>query len=429
MQRLKQLEQLIRLVMELKWPADAVISRFFREHPRLGQRDRAFLAEGAWSVLRHRSWYSHLSSAGTGSMSRRFSLLAAHDLIGMEALAQECSPSESDWLSHVATLRATKVSDAVRFSMPDWIEERLRALFSKTELRSCLQSLVSTAPLDLRVNTILAKPEEVIAALAERGIEATPLDIMPEALRVLGKPALQKAPAFTKGLFEVQDLGSQLLTKLLAAKRGQTVVDFCAGAGGKTLAIGAAMRNTGRIYALDTSVQRLSRLKPRLARSGLSNVWPQAISGQTDSRLSRLRAKADAVLVDAPCSGLGTLRRNPDLKWRITPQSVRELVAQQSAILKSAGRLVKPSGRLVYATCSLLAEENDQLVEQFLLDHPDFRRLSALEVLSAQKILLPDAWQAYTAAGDLWLWPHRSGTDGFFAAVLTRAGDSHQGVG
>jgi 16S rRNA (cytosine967-C5)-methyltransferase len=207
------------------------------------------------------------------------------------------------------------------------------------------------------------------------------------------------------------------------------VVDFCAGAGGKTLAIGAAMRNTGRIYALDTSVQRLSRLKPRLARSGLSNVWPQAISGQTDSRLSRLRAKADAVLVDAPCSGLGTLRRNPDLKWRITPQSVRELVAQQSAILKSAGRLVKPSGRLVYATCSLLAEENDQLVDQFLLDHPDFRRLSALEVLSAQKILLPDAWQAFTAAGDLWLWPHRSGTDGFFAAVLTRAGDSHQGVG
>ncbi len=163
----------------------------------------------------------------------------------------------------------------------------------------------------------------------------------------------------------MQDEGSQLLALLTDAKRGEMVVDFCAGAGGKTLALGAAMRNTGRLYAFDTSGHRLDALKPRLARSGLSNVHPVQIAHERDERIKRLAGKIDRVLVDAPCSGLGTLRRNPDLKWRQSPQAVEELRAKQAAILASAARLLKPGGRLVYATCSLLRAENEAVADAF----------------------------------------------------------------
>jgi len=200
------------------------------------------------------------------------------------------------------------------------------------------------------------------------------------------------------------------------------VVDFCAGAGGKTLAIGAAMRSTGRLYAFDTSAGRLDAFKSRLARSGLSNVHPAAIAHERDDRVKRLSGKIDRVLVDAPCTGLGTLRRNPDLKWRQTPQSVDEMVAKQTAILQSAARLVKSGGRLVYATCSILPQENEGIAQAFSEANKDFVALEVGDILTALKISQaaspcsggPDG-QTY-----LRLWPHRHHTDGFFAAVWQR---------
>ena len=201
-------------------------------------------------------------------------------------------------------------------------------------------------------------------------------------------------------------------------------VDFCAGAGGKTLAIGAAMRSTGRLYAFDVSAHRLDALKPRLARSGLSNVHPAAIAHERDERIKRLAGKIDRVLVDAPCSGLGTLRRNPDLKWRQSPQAVQELVAKQTAILQSAARLLKPGGRLVYATCSILPEENEGIAEAFSAAHSDFvaedvgALLEQLKVQDAASLCSGGA----TGTGYLRLWPHLHQTDGFFAAVWTRKG-------
>lgn len=173
-------------------------------------------------------------------------------------------------------------------------------------------------------------------------------------------------PLFKDGGVEVQDEGSQLLAQIVGAKRGEMVVDFCAGAGGKTLALGCAMRNTGRLYAFDVSDKRLAKMKPRLARSGLSNVHPIQIAHERDARIKRLAGKADRVLIDSPCSGLGTLRRNPDLKWRQTPETITEMAEKQHAILESAARLVKVGGRLVYATCSLLEDENDRIVGDFL---------------------------------------------------------------
>lgn len=319
-------------------------------------------------------------------------------------------------------MESAEVDPFLRESIPAWIAQALIAAIGAQEARACAHALRQTAPLDLRVNTIRASVADVQAMLSRDGIQAQPLAALDGALRIEGKPALQRSRAFREGLIEVQDLGSQIIAALVAARRGEFIVDFCAGAGGKTLALGSAMDNTGRLYALDTSAVRLARFKPRLVRSGLSNVWPIAISGLNDDRIKRLSSKAHAVLVDAPCSGLGTLRRNPDLKWRIGPESVATLQQQQEAILRAASRLVKPGGRLIYATCSLLPQENEALVERFLSSCPEFSRVPAAEVLARQRIRIPSDWQPLNAAGDLMLWPHRAGSDGFFAACMVRAG-------
>jgi len=235
----------------------------------------------------------------------------------------------------------------------------------------------------------------------------------PLGLRVHKKPALQNLPLFKEGAIEVQDEGSQVLAQIVGARRGEMVVDFCAGAGGKTLALGATMRNTGRLYAFDVSDKRLAKLKPRMARSGLSNVHPVLIAHERDAKIKRLAGKIDRVLVDAPCSGLGTLRRNPDVKWRQRPEAIAEMQEKQASILDGAARLVKTGGRLVYATCSLLNEENDVIVEQFLSTHPDFELVPMKDVLAEQKI--PLEMDQY-----LKMLPHKHQTDGFFAAVLQR---------
>ena len=252
----------------------------------------------------------------------------------------------------------------------------------------------------------------MLAQLAEDGISAMPGPLSPIAVRLRDKPSLAKHPLFIEGAVEVQDEGSQLLGFLLEPKRGEMVVDFCAGAGGKTLLLGALMRNTGRLYAYDVSDKRLANLKPRLARSGLSNVHPARIEHERDTKIKRLAGKADRVLVDAPCSGLGTLRRNPDLKWRQDEASVAELTVKQLSILEAASNMVRPGGRLVYATCSLLTAENDHIVTAFLAKHPDFTMVPASAILAKQGIAFD---------GDiLRLLPNQHNTDGFFAAALEK---------
>jgi 16S rRNA (cytosine967-C5)-methyltransferase len=242
-------------------------------------------------------------------------------------------------------------------------------------------------------------------------------------LRVSDKAQLRNLSAYKRGAIEVQDEGSQLLALLVDAKRGEMVADFCAGAGGKTLALGASMRNTGRLYAFDTSAHRLEGLKPRLARSSLSNIHPVAIAHERDERIKRLSGKMDRVLVDAPCSGLGTLRRNPALKWRQTPQTIEDMARLQAAILQSAARLVKSGGRLVYATCSLLKDENEAIALQFSQANPEFEMLQVADVLTqlkvenAETLCSGTGLEGSTGLEYLRLWPHIHGTDGFFAAI------------
>jgi 16S rRNA (cytosine967-C5)-methyltransferase len=406
---------LLHKVLQFDSPADRVVSDFFRAHRALGQRERHALAETTYTVLRERLLYQHLAQSGKGEMERRLAVLAWQGNEGF--LRAALSEPEQQWLAQVQAVDRSALPEKLRHNLPEWLADTLKAQLGD-EFWPLVESLNASAPLDLRVNTFKAKREEVASALADARIDAQPTPYSPWGLRVQGKPALNKIEAFTRGDLEVQDEGSQLLALLTDPKRGEMVVDFCAGAGGKTLALGAAMRNTGRLYAFDTSGHRLAALKPRLARSGLSNVYPAQIAHERDERIKRLAGKIDRVLVDAPCSGLGTLRRNPDLKWRQSPASIEELRAMQAAILASAARLLKPGGRLVYATCSVLEQENEAIVTEFTAAHgKDFRLLPVAGLLEKAHV---NGAESLVRGEFLRLWPHRHGTDGFFAAAWER---------
>ncbi|MFO6419051.1 RsmB/NOP family class I SAM-dependent RNA methyltransferase [Hylemonella sp. W303a] len=413
--------ELVRLTLKLEHPADAVVSHFFRDHRGLGPRERATLAETAYAVLRKKLLFERLALSGSGPKERRLAILGFSG--SRDFIKSVLSEQEKQWLDACDGVKPDELLDPHRHNLPDWLAQPLKTQLGDKDFWALAESLNQNAGLDVRVNTLHDKREDVQRELKTAGIAAQPTPYSPWGLRIADKPALNKLDVFTRGAIEVQDEGSQLLALLLEAKRGEMVVDFCAGAGGKTLALGASMRNTGRLYAFDTSAHRLDALKPRLARSGLSNVHPAAIAHERDERVKRLAGKIDRVLVDAPCSGLGTLRRNPDLKWRQSPQAVQEMVAKQSAILSSAARLLKPDGRLVYATCSLLREENEAVAEAFSAEHPNFEPVPVAELLERLLAPLPqNALVTLCSGGEngrkyLRLWPHQHNTDGFFAAV------------
>ncbi len=401
-------------VFRFDHPADAVLARFFRENRSLGSRERATLSDTVYAALRERLKFEFLARSGSGSKWRRLAILGFPG--DRDFLKSALSEPEKVWLDQCATATDADFLPQHRHNLPEWLAQALQAQLG-TEFDALAASLLQPAPLDLRVNSHKARREAVLASLEKTGLQGQATPYSPLGIRMQGKPSLARWDAFTQGEVEVQDEGSQLLSLLVAPKRGEMVVDFCAGAGGKTLALGAAMRNSGRLYAFDTSAHRLDALKPRLARSGLSNVHPVAIAHERDDRVKRLAGKIDRVLVDAPCSGLGTLRRSPDLKWRQTPETVAAQARLQLAILTSAARLLKPGGRLVYATCSLLVEENEAVAEAFGQAHPDFSVLPAAQCLASAQVPGPDALCAGESAQWLRLWPHRHATDGFFAAV------------
>lgn len=431
---------LLAQVLTFDHPADATVAAYFREHRQFGPRERQTLSDAVYTVLREwprLRWLARTAPAaevtgqpkpakgaktskpGRGHAStnqaRALALLVFRGDAAVCDVA--CSESERAWLAALPAALPADAPPEARHLLPNWLAERLQTELSPDDFFALAVALQQPAPLDLRVNPLKAKPAAVLKQLAEAGLVAAATPYAPHGIRLQGKPSLQKLPLYTEGAIEVQDEGSQLLCQLLEPRRNELVVDFCAGAGGKTLALGATMRNTGRLYAFDTSAHRLEVLQPRLQRSGLSNVHPMVIAHEQDERIKRLIGKADRVLVDAPCSGLGTLRRSPDLKWRQTPKVVTELAELQVRILTSAARLVKPGGRLVYATCSLLREENEAVAEAFGQAHRMFTPLSAEELLLHAGVK-PAA--SLCRGGYLRLWPHLHGTDGFFAAVWVK---------
>ncbi len=411
--RIDQVQRVLGEILQWTYPADAALSHWLRNHPNLGARDRSEVAEAVYDVLRHLRRYRQFGESGVGPASRRLAILGLAATLGAEALTEGMDAAEAEWLQRVSQIDLATLPRAVRGSIPDWLDERLGAMDSPETL---IEALNRQASLDLRVNPLKVERDAMLAELQQGAgrYEPVAMPYSPWGIRMEGRPAINRWPQFENGSIEVQDEGSQLLALLVAPRRGEMIIDFCAGAGGKTLLLGALMRSTGRLYAFDVSAARLARAKPRFARSGLSNVVPVVIDSENDARVKRLAGKAQRVLVDAPCSGIGTLRRNPDLKWRQHPEALAELGQLQERILNSAARCVAPGGRLVYATCSLLAEENEVQAERFLASHPDFERLDAAEILAArlENLKLDGPY--------VQLRPDVHGTDGFFAAVFER---------
>jgi 16S rRNA (cytosine967-C5)-methyltransferase len=401
----------IEYVRNFETPADNGLSVFFRANRNLGARDRSFIAEGVFAYLRR------MRSLETLAETRDAYKLALAVLVremgrSLRDLAPALSASDDIWARAFKSRMHHPLPPAVAHDLPDWLWDKLGEAYDDETRSRLAHAWLSPAPMDLRVNPMKIARDAAIAGLAAEGFDATATPYSPLAIRVHGRPSLDAW--ITDGRVEVQDEGSQLVGFAVAPKRNEMVVDFCAGAGGKTLLLGALMRSQGRLYAFDVSEARLAKLTPRLARSGLSNVHPQVLQSERDAKVKRLAGKIDRVLVDAPCTGFGTLRRNPDLKWRQPASAVDELRARQLAILSAASTLVKPGGRLVYATCSVLPDENERVVERFLSQNAAFAMGNASTELDRAGIALD-------TGPTLKLLPHVHHCDGFFAAVLIRS--------
>lgn len=402
--------------------ADHVLERFFRaQHS--GQMERARINELVFYVLRHRRRLECMlrsllpNVSGYGGIELATSALAIlrdwpeERLRVMLGVGTHAPPVRGD----AQPLRCQSLSAAERISLPDWLWQHLQEQWG-TEEAECLGAFLNQpAHVDLRVNSLRASRDEVLCTLRALELRVSPTSYAPMALRLEQRHPLNGLTPFKKGLFEVQDEGSQLITHLLTPQPGWTVVDLCAGGGGKSLHLAALMQNRGAVIATDIDKRRLSRLGPRIKRTGARIVRTLALRHERDPKLKRLEGRADAVLVDAPCSGTGVLRRHPEIKWRLQARQVDAFHYRQCALLEAGARLTRPGGCLLYATCSLLQRENQDVAWAFLADNKNFRLRPVAEALAVAHIEgLPQTTPF------LILLPHQTGTDGFFAALFQR---------
>ncbi len=411
-------------------PADQVASAYLRSRRYIGSSDRRAISLSLWGLLRRRArleWWLKGKHAPLDARRRVIADLAldarmplgeiALLFTGQDHAPERLSGDERALIESLAghALEHRGMAPWVKGEFPQWLQPSLEALFGPA-LAAEMAALLEPAAVDLRVNTLKATREQAQAALVAEGLDAAPTPLSPIGLRLPARTQLVAQKAFRDGLVEVQDEGSQLAALLLGARPGEAVVDYCAGAGGKTLVLAAAMQNKGRLAALDIDKRRSDRAAERLRRAGVFNTTRHVLAAEGDPWVKRRIGTVDRVLVDAPCTGTGTWRRNPDARWRLDPADLARLVERQAAILASAARLVKKGGRLVYVTCSLLAEENETQVEAFRAAHPEFGAVP-----------IEEAW-AESVGGAcpgqgpyLRLTPAQHQTDGFFVAVMRRS--------
>jgi len=410
-------------------PADDVAAEYFRRRRYIGSKDRAQIAGHVYAVLRHRAaldWWMAKYGIGTEPRARVLASLVLVEGWRPDAILACCDGDrfrparlghiEEGFIRDLATrtLRHPEMPRAVANDLPDWLEPYLDRVFGRGLERE-MAALSGPAPTDLRVNLLRADREEVRRALAAEGVAAEPTPLSPVGLRLRERVPLGKLAAFEHGLIEVQDESSQIAALLADARPGMRVVDFCAGAGGKTLALAAGMNNRGKLVACEVSQRRLDRAARRLRRAGVTNVERRGLSGERDKWVKHHKAGFDRVFADVPCLGTGTWRRNPDAKWRMRPKDLAELVERQQLILRSAARLVRPGGRLIYATCSLLRDEDEAQAEAFLAAETDFSLLPMARVWEETIGGASPGGEDY-----LRLTPARHGTDGFFVAIFER---------
>jgi 16S rRNA (cytosine967-C5)-methyltransferase len=430
-------QELLGIVLSSKKPADALIDTFFRAHKYLGSHDRKFIAETTYGTLRHLRKCELMLTSAMAELNETvleedkilFLVVSYLSLQGrMEGVVPEAISSKlrsrqlaekTDSILTVLSKPITVYHEpaltriSVEHSFPDWMVQKLIDQYGEREAENICSSLNEPAPLTLRVNTLKTTVEQCRAELSRQGIETSKTLLSPFGLNLAKRINVFSFPAFRDGWFEVQDEGSQLLPFLIDPKPNAKLLDICAGAGGKTLEFAALMKNRGEIYATDINSFRLEELRKRTKRAGAQNVRVQEIQAIEDLT-EQYSDFFDIVFVDAPCSGLGTIRRNPGMKWMVTEQTVSEVSDKQRSILHSSAPLVKQGGRIVYATCTLLRQENEDVVEEFMESHPEFKLIEAAE--------LSKKWNTGLAPTGLFfkLLPHMNGTDGFFCAVLEK---------
>ena len=408
-------------------PATDALKDWGLSHRFAGSKDRAAIASLVYDALRRKAAAAWIMGENT-PRAVVLGMLKLQRGLGIDAIATLCS-GERFAPEPLSTLERERLESAsldgapahVAGDFPEWIEQSLQRLLGD-ELVPEMQALSTRAPLDLRVNTLkISSREEAHDALPHLGAVETPLS--PLGLRIAPSedgrgPAVQSEPEFIKGWVEIQDEGSQLAALISGVKPGEQVVDLCAGGGGKTLALAAMMQNQGQIYATDNDARRLAPIHDRLTRAGVRNVQVRTPRGGADA-VSDLNGKIDCVLVDAPCTGVGTWRRNPDAKWRLRPGSLDVRRKEQATVLDRAAALVRPGGRIVYITCSILPEENDDALAAFMERHGGFKPLPQAGTLAQAGLTALDKAVRPTSHG-LQLTPLKTGTDGFYVAVLMR---------
>ena len=413
---------LIQLLNDFKsstYPADSFLSYFFKHQRKLGSHDRANIAEIFYGFIRNKRLIEFLAVTSEVRPCLLIYLVFIKGL-SIKSLSSMIDEDELNWLADKKAKKPHNVNPEVKLSLPDWLWAKLISLYGVDQATNLGQSLLEPADLNIRVNQLKQKKVNEVLTILQKDFSEVKDKIYPTHFSKLGISLPRGTPInrhhlFKEGSIEVQDEGSQLISLMLNPKRGQMVADFCAGAGGKTLAIADLMKNSGRVYAFDVSDRRLENLKTRLKRSGASNIYPQRIQNENDLKIKRLKHKFDRVLVDAPCSGFGTLRRNPDLKWRYGEKDLIEINIKQLNILNAAASLCKKGAYLLYATCSILKNENEEIVEKFLENHKGFKILPPQQIL---KDINFDETSRY-----LNLLPHQHGTDGFFAALMEKVSD------
>lgn len=427
------IELLDEIVSRSERPADLVANAFFRARRFIGSGDRRAVSDRVWGILRRYGqlawWLDRTRHPDRGARA-----IVGADLILSEGLGVRDVEAMFDGGTYrpvpldegeVRALRQMgghslphpEQPDWVRLNVQEWVAPHLREAYGEAWGRE-IAALENPPPVDLRVNQLKGTVEEARAALHREGIETEPMRYAPWGLRLKRRLSVVAGNAFQNGLVEIQDEGSQLVAALVDGRPGMQVADYCAGAGGKTLAIAAGMNNKGRVVAMDVLETRLDRSAQRLRRAGAHNVERRAIGPENRKWLKRQGGAFDRVLVDAPCTGTGTWRRNPDGRWTLTPQDLAELVPKQAEILDAAARLVKPGGGLIYATCSVLPAENEHQIEGFLARHADFAVVPVGELW--RDLLQTEPPADLAASRYLRLSPLRHGTDGFFAAALVR---------
>jgi len=423
-------------------PADQVVDRFFRARRYLGSTDRRFIAEAVYGMLRHRllihtlfqsglqELNGHDTSADVGSpLGLYFAYLIAVEKKDVGFVAETLG---SYWKARFPSVSLERLAEAVvrrrdlqfesgsvpdrlslMYSFPKWMVEGWLAHLGESETQALCAALNTPAPTTIRVNTLKTSVEECQKRLSEEGVVTERTRFSPFGLSLAKRVNVHSLQSFKDGWFEIQDEASQVLPLLLDPHPGELIIDACAGGGGKTLELAALMKNDGRIIAVDVEARRLRNLEKRAERAGARGLEIQLLE-KSPARQKGL-TKADAILIDAPCSGLGTLRRNPGNKWRVSPGFVEHISKQQEKLLEQWSPCLKPGGRLVYATCTLLRQENEDVVENFLTRHREFKLVLPSSVLSQWKL------EGLSQDKYLYLYPHRHRTDGFFAALMVRS--------